>query len=95
MAQPAVYRPHPREDWQDCEILGALGLSYVVREVDKLWPGVALTPHVRIPIGVVFQPEVLARNYLPAGIDRWKYRTIRELHGRDVALATLAEGSAP
>jgi hypothetical protein len=88
----AVYRPTPDADWQDCEILGSVGGNYVIREVGKVWPGVALTPHVRIPAGVIFQPEILRRKYLPAGIDRWgKYRTIREAVGRDAALAVLAE----
>lgn len=90
----AVYRPTPDADWQDCEILGSVGGNYVVREVGKIWPGVALTPHVRIPAGVVFQPEILSRNYVPAGISRNKWRLMREEFGRDAALALLAEPKA-
>ena len=89
-AQPAVYRPSASQDWQDCEILGCLEGYYVVREVGTVFPGVTLTPHVRIPAGVIFQPEILRRKYLPADIDRWKYRTIREALGRETALAVLA-----
>lgn len=92
----ALFRPHPGDDWQDCEILGTDGLNYIVREVGKVWPGVAITPHVRVPAGEIFEPEILRRKYLPAGIDRWgKYRTIREVLGREAALAALGEQTAP
>lgn len=92
MGQPAVWKPYRDSDWIDCEVQGSLGSSYVIREVGKVWPGVALTPHVRIPAGVIFQPEILRRKYLPPGFDRWgKYRMLREELGREVALAVLAE----
>lgn len=89
-AQPAVWRP-TAAGWEDCEILGCLDGQYVIREVGKIWPGVALTPQIRIPVGVVFQPEILARYYVPAGISRQKWRLLREEYGREGALAALVE----
>ena len=65
-AQPAVWRP-TAAGWEDCEILGCIDGQYVVREVGKVWPGVALTPQVRIPVGTIFDPEILRRKYHGGG----------------------------
>jgi hypothetical protein len=87
----ALWSPHGLAGWADCELLGHDGRgSYVVRELGRVFPGVALTAHVRIPAGVVFQPAILRRGYLPAGFDRWtRYRRLREAVGRDAALRAM------
>lgn len=104
MTQPAVYKPVPGGSWEDCEILGCVDGNYVVREVGKIWPGVAITPHVRIPAGTFEAREYTneraeacgagmkrwwSTRRLPPDIDRWKWRLLREALGREAALAEL------
>jgi hypothetical protein len=87
----ALWSPHGLAPWADCEILGSDGCgSYVVRELGRVFPGVAVTAHVRLPAGVVFRPPIRRRGYLPAGFDRWStYRRLREALGRDAALRAM------
>ena len=87
----AVYRPSPEASWVDCEVLGHDGRgSYLVRELGRVFPGLAITAHVRIPAGEIYQPQVLPRGYLPVGFARWSlYRRLREMVGRDAALRAM------
>lgn len=94
METPAVYRERDGDPWQDCVIIGFLPPGvYVLREVDKALPGVwrAYRYQVRLPGAVIEQPEIVPRTH-DLGAKRWgKYRTIREVCGRDEALRQVIE----
>lgn len=90
----ALYRADSTQDWQDCEIIGRHSDGYVLREVGRALPGVwiATRDQVRVPVGVIEQPAIVARNYLPAGLNRQgKYRYLREVVGPQEALRLLGE----
>ena len=53
---PALYRESSSQQWRDVEILGVtLGAEYVIREVGRLWPGIAFATadQIRLP-GMMF-----------------------------------------
>jgi hypothetical protein len=88
----ALYRERPGADWREVEIIEVRPDGVVAREVGRALPGVILAwaDRFRVPVGVIEQPEILSRPGL--GPKRWgKYRTIREVCGRDVALQTVLE----
>lgn len=57
-AQPAVYRATDAQPWADVEIVGRHRASggLILREVDKLWPGVFCAPLGQVRIaGRIFE----------------------------------------
>jgi len=42
MPTPALYRPDYGQPWQDVELVARTGNTFLLREVDKFWPGVIL-----------------------------------------------------
>jgi hypothetical protein len=92
----ALYRATPQAEWVDVEIIDWKHRQYVVREVGKPLPGVFLATfdQLRIPGGVIEQPEIEPRNYLPKTMtpaQRYLYRQVREVCGRDQALRIVLE----
>lgn len=85
----AVYRATAADAWQDCEIIGYQANGMVLREVGRRLNGVFLASldQVRIPVGVIEQPEIVTRDLPPmTPTQYYKYRHIREVAGRDEAL---------
>jgi hypothetical protein len=92
----ALYRATPKAEWTDVEVIGWKHRQYVVREVGKPLPGVWLATfdQLRIPGGVIEQPQIERRNYLPKNMtpaQLYLYRQVREVCGREKALQLVLE----
>jgi hypothetical protein len=71
----ALWRSSRRHDWQRAEIFSAHASSgqLVMREVDRIWPGVWLAPRDQVRIaGPEFEP--CERPLSNRGIGTWKPR---------------------